>query len=91
MSPTRVGTPPRTPWKFVRGWPSVSPRVSILYSRIVSSCLLVRFFTTEMARRTLARHNWNLSRVAQELGITRPTLYALIRKHRFRETGASKV
>jgi two-component system NtrC family response regulator len=45
----------------------------------------------EMARRTLARHNWNLSRVAQELGITRPTLYALIRKHRFRETGASKV
>ena len=44
----------------------------------------------DMARRTLARCNWNLSRVAEELGITRPTLYALIRKHRFRETGASK-
>jgi two-component system NtrC family response regulator len=45
----------------------------------------------DMARRTLARYNWNLSRVAEELGITRPTLYALIRKHRFRETGATKV
>ena len=45
----------------------------------------------DMARRTLARHNWNLSRVAEELGITRPTLYALIRKHRFRETGAARV
>jgi two-component system NtrC family response regulator len=45
----------------------------------------------DMARQTLARYNWNLSRVAEELGITRPTLYALIRKHRFRETGAAKV
>src|ERR1700683_4275314 len=47
-----VGTPRKTPWKFVSGLPSVNPRLSITYSRMVSSCLPVRFLTTEMARRT---------------------------------------
>src|SRR5690606_12977168 len=52
-SPVIVGTPRSTPWNFVSGWPTVSPLPSSWYSRIVFSCALVRFFTTEMARRTL--------------------------------------
>jgi two-component system NtrC family response regulator len=39
----------------------------------------------EMVAQALARHDGNLSRVAEELKISRPTLYALLRKHRIRE------
>jgi two-component system NtrC family response regulator len=39
----------------------------------------------EMIAQALARHDGNLSRVAEELKISRPTLYALLRKHRIRE------
>ncbi|MGH7309009.1 MAG: PEP-CTERM-box response regulator transcription factor [Candidatus Rokuibacteriota bacterium] len=39
----------------------------------------------EMIAQTLVRHDGNLSRVAEELKISRPTLYALLRKHRIRD------
>src|SRR6185312_12264592 len=51
-SPVKVGTPRRTPWKLVSVSPTVSPLLSITYSRMVFSCALVRFFTTEIARLT---------------------------------------
>jgi two-component system NtrC family response regulator len=37
----------------------------------------------EMIAHSLARHDGNLSRVAGELGISRPTLYSLLKRHRF--------
>jgi two-component system NtrC family response regulator len=40
---------------------------------------------SEMIAQALARHDGNLSRVAEELRISRPTLYALLRKYRIRE------
>src|SRR6476646_350521 len=49
------GTPRSTPWKPMSGSPSVMPRASIRYSRIVSSCALVRFLMTDIARRTRPR------------------------------------
>jgi two-component system NtrC family response regulator len=42
----------------------------------------------EMIAQTLVRHDGNLSRVAEELKISRPTLYALLRKHHIRERRA---
>jgi two-component system NtrC family response regulator len=39
----------------------------------------------EMIAQSLARHDGNLSRVAEELKISRPTLYALLRKYRIRD------
>ena len=36
----------------------------------------------EMIAQTLARHDGNLSRAAVELGISRPTLYSLLKRHR---------
>ncbi len=35
----------------------------------------------EMVAQSLARHNGNLSRVADELGISRPTVYGLLKKY----------
>jgi two-component system NtrC family response regulator len=39
----------------------------------------------EMIAQALVRHDGNLSRVAEELRISRPTLYALLRKYRIRD------
>ena len=36
---------------------------------------------SHMVVEALALHQWNLSRVAKELGISRPTLYRLLEKH----------
>src|SRR4029079_11976421 len=53
-SPRLIGTPRSTPWKFVSGWPTCRPP-SIQNSRIVVSCLPVRFLTMEIARLTEPR------------------------------------
>jgi two-component system, NtrC family, response regulator len=45
----------------------------------------------EMIAQTLVRHDGNLSRVAEELKISRPTLYALLRKHRIRDRRSTVV
>jgi len=51
--PIMVGTPRNTPWKCFSGAPNWKPPDPRRYSRMVSSCALARFFTMEIARRTL--------------------------------------
>jgi two-component system NtrC family response regulator len=36
----------------------------------------------EHIRKVLVRNNWNISRAASELDVSRPTLHDLIKKHR---------
>ncbi len=43
----------------------------------------------DLITQSLARHDGNLSRVAEELGISRPTLYTLLRKHSIRWRGSA--
>jgi len=39
----------------------------------------------EYIHKALLRHNGNISRTADELGISRPTLYDLLRKYRLED------
>ena len=50
--PTYVGTPVSTPWNLDNAAPARTATGPIISSRIVDSCMPVRFFTTEMALRT---------------------------------------
>lgn len=63
LPPANCGTPLRTPWNSERGSPKVNPFFEILYSRIVSSCIPVRFLITETARRTLPKASKYRSRI----------------------------
>jgi two-component system NtrC family response regulator len=37
---------------------------------------------SEHIRRALIRRNWNISQVAMDLGVSRPTLHDLMKKYR---------
>jgi two-component system response regulator HupR/HoxA len=43
----------------------------------------------QMIRAALGRHNWNISRVANELGLTRRGLYLKIARYGIEKAGAA--
>ena len=38
-------------------------------------------------RRVLVKHDWNITRAAEELAVSRPTLHDLIKKHGLKREG----
>lgn len=43
----------------------------------------------ELIQRALASHNWNISRAAEDLGISRQTLHEAMHKHQLRKPGSA--
>jgi DNA-binding NtrC family response regulator len=69
------------PWRNDKLVDAVKAAVALTRSRREAACLDLDLIERHAIERALARHDGNISKAAEALGLTRPALYRRIEKH----------